>query len=101
MTFGESTMSRTQVRLRFNRLKEGRGSVNDDFRPDLPCILTTNENNETVKKIILYNHQITIRDVADDVGISFGSCQTIFPNFLGMRHATSKIVPKLLNFQQK
>ena len=30
------------------------------------------------KKMILNNHRITIREVADDVGISFGLCQAIF-----------------------
>ena len=44
--------------------------------------------------------EITIL-VADDVGISFGSCQTIFTDFLGMKYAAAKIVTKLLNFEQK
>ena len=46
-------------------------------------------------------HRITIREVADYVGISYGSCQEIFTNVLGMRRAAAKIVPKLLNFEQK
>ena len=37
----------------------------------------------------------------DDVGISFGSRQKIFTDVLGMKHAAAKIVPKLLNFEQK
>ena len=35
------------------------------------------ENIETVKKRILDNRRITITELADDVGISFGSCQII------------------------
>ena len=31
----------------------------------------------------------------------FGSCQTIFMNILGIKRAAAKIVPKLLNFEQK
>ena len=42
--------------------------------------------------------RITIREVADDVGISFGSCQAIFTHILGMKRAAVKIVTKLLNF---
>ena len=34
--FGESTMSRTQVQLWYNRFKEGREVINDDARPDSP-----------------------------------------------------------------
>ena len=38
----------------------------------------------------LGNRRITIREVADDIGIPFG-----------MKRAAGKIVPKLLNFEQK
>ena len=54
-----------------------------------------------MKLIILYNCRMTIREVADDVGISFGSCQAIFTNVLFLKRAAAKIVPKLLNFEQK
>ena len=62
---------------------------------------TTDENIEAVKKTILDNHRITIIEIADDVGISFGSGQAIFTNVLGMNRTAEKIVPKLLNFEQK
>ena len=47
LTFGESTMRRTQVQLWSNRFKEGRENVNHDARPGRP---STYENIETVKK---------------------------------------------------
>ena len=54
-----------------------------------------------MKKMTLDNRRITIREVGDDVGISFGSCQAIFMDILGMNCVAAKIVPKLLNFEQK
>ena len=39
--------------------------------------------------------------IANDVGISFSSCQAIFTDVLGMKRAAAKIVSKLLNFKQK
>ena len=90
-------MSRTQIQLQYNRFKEGRENINDDARPGLPTILTTDGNIEAVKKMILDNRQITI----DDVGISSGLCQAIFKDVLAMKRAAAKIVPKLLNFEQK
>ena len=51
--------------------------------------------------MILDNSRITIREVADDVGILFGSGQAIFTDVLGMKRAAAKIVPKLINFEQK
>lgn len=44
VAFGESTMSRTQVQLWYNRFKEGREDVNDDARPGRPSTSTTDEN---------------------------------------------------------
>ena len=93
---GESTTSRTQVQLWYNRFKEGRTDINDDARPSRLSTSTTDENIEAVKKIILDNRRINIREVADVVGISFGSCQAIFMDILGMKRAAAKIVPKLL-----
>ena len=76
-------------------------NFNGDARPGHPTTLTTDENIEDVKKMILDNRQNTMREVPEDVGISFGSCQAIFTDALGMKRAAAKIVPKLLNFEQK
>ena len=46
-----------------------------------------------MKKIILNNRLITIREVADDVGILFGSCQPIFMDVFDKKRAAAKIVP--------
>ena len=73
MVFNEPTMSRTHVQLWHNRFKKGREDVNDDDRPGRPSTSTTNENIEAVKKMILDNRRITISEVANDGGISFGS----------------------------
>ena len=74
VVFGESTMSRTQVQLQYNRFEEGREDVNDDVRPGQTRMSTTDENIEVVMKMILDNRRMTIREVAGDVGICFGSC---------------------------
>ena len=61
----------------------------------------TDENIKAIKKMISDNRRITISEVADDVGISLGSCQVIFVDVLGMKHAAVKIVPKFQNSRQK
>ena len=101
VAFGESTMSRTQVQLWYSRFKEGRADVNDDACPGRPSTLTTDENIKAVKKKNVHNRRITIREVTDDIGISFRSCQAIFMAVLDMKRAATKIVPKLKNFEQK
>ena len=69
VAFGESTVSKTHVQLRYNRFKADREYVNNDARPGCPSISTTNETIEAVKKMILDYRRIT-REVAEDVGIS-------------------------------
>ena len=101
VTFGESTMSRTQVQFWYKWFNEGRENVNDNARCGRPSSSTTDENIEALKKMIFNNRRITIREVADDVGISFGSCQAIFTDVLGIKRVAAKIVPKLLNFLAK
>ena len=67
-------------------------------RPGRLSTSTTNKNTEAVKKIVLENRRITIRKVAEDVGISVGSYHAIFSNILGLKCVAAKFVPKLLNF---
>ena len=52
--------------------------------------------------MILDNRRITIAEVVDvEVVMTFGSCQAILTDVLGMKRAAAKIVRKLLNFKQK
>ena len=60
---------------------------------------TTDGNLEKVKEMDMNDRRITIREVANDVGISIGSCHEIFSNVLGMKRVAAKFVPKLLNFE--
>ena len=71
--------------------------MNADARPRRPSTSTSNENTEAVKKIVMENRQITIREVAENVGISIGSCHAMFSNILGLKRVAAKFVPKLLN----
>ncbi|UYV83800.1 hypothetical protein LAZ67_X000166 [Cordylochernes scorpioides] len=80
---------------------EGREDVNDEERAGRPSTSTTDEKINEVEKMILANRQITVREVAEDLNISIGSCHSIFINDLGMRRVAAKFVPKLLNCDQK
>ena len=52
-----------------------------------------------MKKMILDNRRIT--NNTDNGGISFGTCQAIFTNVLGIKLSSGKIALKLHNFEQK
>ena len=49
----------------------------------------------------MQNRRSIVREVAEDVGISVGSCHAIFSDILGLKRVGAKVVPKLLNFDQK
>ena len=51
--------------------------------------------------MILDNRRIAIRDVADDVSLSFGSCQASFSNVLEMKRVAVKIGFKIAKFWAK
>ena len=52
VAFGEFTMRRTQVQLCYNRFKEGWEVVDDYARAGRPSTSITDENIESVKKMI-------------------------------------------------
>jgi hypothetical protein len=49
------------------------------------------------RALIMEDRRLTIQVVADEVGISRGSANTILTEDLGMRRVAAKFVPKLLS----
>ncbi|UYV67517.1 hypothetical protein LAZ67_5001062 [Cordylochernes scorpioides] len=101
VAYGEATLDRSNVYRCYKMFSEGREDVNDEERAGRPSTSTTDEKINEVEKIILANRRITVREVAEDLNISIGSCHSIFINDLGMRRVAAKFVPKLLNCDQK
>ncbi|VEN48079.1 unnamed protein product [Callosobruchus maculatus] len=101
VAYGEATLDQSNVYRWYKMFSEGREDVNDEERAGRPSTSTTDENIDKVKKIVLANRRITVREVAEDLNISIGSCHSILTNDLGMSRIAAKFVPKLLNFDQK
>ncbi|UYV60688.1 hypothetical protein LAZ67_1001909 [Cordylochernes scorpioides] len=101
VAYGEATLDRSNVYRWYKMFSEGREDVNDEERAGRPSTSTTDEKINEVEKMILSNRRITVREVAEDLNISIGSCHSIFINDLGMRRVVAKFVPKLLNCDQK
>ncbi|UYV70896.1 hypothetical protein LAZ67_8001037 [Cordylochernes scorpioides] len=101
VAYGEATLDRSNVYRWYKMFSESREVVNDEERAGRPSTSTTDEKINEVEKMILANRRITVREVAEDLNISIGSCHSIFINDLGMRRVAAKFVPKLLNCDQK
>jgi len=94
-------LSRTTCFEWFKRFNGGRTSVKDNERPGRPSTSKTNETVALVREIIRNNRRLTIREVAEDVGISYGWCQEILTKELSMSRIAAKFVPRLLTDEQK
>ncbi|KAG5320973.1 SETMR methyltransferase, partial [Acromyrmex heyeri] len=90
VAYGEATLDRSNVYRWYKMFSEDREDVNDEERAGRPSTSTTDENIDEVKKIVLANRRITVREVVEDLNISIGSCHSIFTNDLGMRRVAAK-----------
>lgn len=99
--YPDSNMSQQTAYRWYKAFKEGRTEVDDLPHERRPQTSTNEENIEKVKEIVLENRRVTIREIAEDIGISTGSAHTIVHDVLDMRRVSARLVPRLLNFVQK
>ena len=95
--FGESTLSRTQVFEWHKAFSEGREVVKNLPHASRPSTSVNDDNIEIVKKIVLENRLVGIREVAKALNISCGSTQHNVVHVLGLKRVAAKLVPKDLN----
>ena len=101
VAFGESCLSRSQTFEWYSRFESGRRSFEDDLRPGRPSTSHIEETMARVREIIHADWHLTIREIAEEVRIAFGTCQKILTEDLQMRSVTAKFVPRLLTVEQK
>ena len=99
--FGDETMSQKNLYKRCRDFKEGRERVDGLQRSERPSTLIDDQNINKIMKMVVGNRRLTIRELIDIVGISFGSVQTILKDHLVLRRVKSRLVPKFLNFFEK
>jgi len=64
-------------------------SVGKDPRPGRPSTLTNDDHVERVRALIRGNRRLIVREVADEVDISIGSCHQIFTEKLQMHRVSA------------
>jgi ribosomal protein S14 len=99
--FGDDAMGATQIKEWFNRFKGGRTLVNSDQRSGRPSASLNANVIENVRSMILEDCRLTVREIADEVGISTGSAHSILTEDLHMCRVVAKFVPKLLSQEQQ
>jgi len=91
--FGDECTSRTQCFDWYSHFKTGRTSMDEDPRSGRPSTSTDDVHINAVHDLILQNRRLTIREIAEDVGISFGSCQAILTEKLNMHRVAANSCP--------
>jgi hypothetical protein len=71
-------------------------SVGEDPKPGRTSTATNDDHVERVRAVIRGSRRLTVREVADEVGIAIGSCHQIFNEKLQMCRVGAKFVPSLL-----
>lgn len=87
---------------RWNKwFREGREELEDEPRPGRPITETTDENIEEVRFLIDDDPQITIEEVQEQTGLSYGTTQRIISDHLQLTKITARYIPKhLTDFQR-
>jgi len=99
--FGDDTMSITRIKEWYNRFKDGSTSVDSEPRHSRPSTSRNDNVINQVRTLFMQDCRITVRELADEVGVSIGSVHTILTADLGLRRVPAKFVLKLLTMEQK
>lgn len=99
--FGNECLSRSRCHEWYKRFKEGQTSCEDDPRSGRPSTSTDDSHVARLNILVRSNRRLTIREMAEELNISFGSCQRILTEKLQMRRVAAKFVPRLLTEEQK
>ena len=81
--FNDQALSKTRTFERNKMFREGRERVEDKERPRRPSTSTIEQHVNQIKELVHKNRRLTIRDIADTIGISKGPLNTISKDILG------------------
>jgi len=101
LMYGDAAVTVKTVYKWFERFRKDCGSVEDEGRSGRPSTSKTQENVERVSEMIRSNRRLTVREISEDLNISYGSVQNILTTGLNMRRVSAKFVPPVLTVEQK
>ena len=101
LVYGDAAVTLKTVYKWFDRFRKGFESIDDEERSGLLSTSCTDKNIAKVNKMVRSNRRLTIREIADDLHISFGSVQQILTKDLNMKRVSAKFVPRILTPAQK
>jgi len=99
--FSDNAMGITQIQEWYNRFRGGRMSVVNDAYSGRPSTSWNDKLIDQVRTLAMQDCRVTVRELAEEVGISTGSVHSILTDDLAMRRVSVKFMLKLLTMEQK
>ncbi|KAF6198043.1 hypothetical protein GE061_007789 [Apolygus lucorum] len=85
----------------WDRIRQGRQRVENEPHDRRPRTSKTQENINEIRRLIEGDRHFTVREISEELGISFGSVQSIIKTDLGFTKIAARWVPRLLSDEQK
>ena len=83
------------------RFKNGQLSVKDDEHSGHPSTSIDDTHTDEINTLVRANRHLTVRELAEECGISVGSCHDILTEELKMHGVAAKFVPRLMTSDQQ
>ena len=99
--YNDVAMKRATCFRWHKRFKNGRLSVEDDERSGCPSTSTDDPHIDEINTLVRANRRLTVRELAEEYGISVGSCHHILTEEFKMHRVAAKFVPRLMRSDHK
>ena len=99
--YGSAVMSRAIVHRRYARFRDGREDMKDDDRSGRPSIARTDENVESVCRLLTEDRRTTLQMIADRLNIGKETVRWIVTEDLGKRKICARFFLHALTTEQK
>jgi hypothetical protein len=91
--FRDQIFNRMQVFQWHVQFKTGHTSVDNDEHTGRSTSCTTPETVLQIQEVVHYDRRWTIYNIAEEVGIGYGTCQRVLMKELDMHHVAAKLCP--------
>jgi len=99
--YGKDALSKAQVFRWHKAFREGREDFEDEQRIGRPSTSHTSDNVAKAKVVLESDRRVSVRLIADQVGLPKSIVHEIFTTELQMRKVCVKLLPKVLTDEQK